>query len=101
MSQAVISPVPSVRLAPATGAWARARSGVSALLATAAREWRVRRDLRALEDLDARALADLGIGHGQAEGAVRFGRSALRGRPGDGPIGREGPLMPPSWTEWR
>src|SRR5215207_2966435 len=39
------------------------------------REWRTRRDLRALEQLDDRALRGIGIGPGGLEDAVRHGRS--------------------------
>ena len=44
-----------------------------------AQEWAVHRNVRALEALDGRTLADLGIARGEAERAVRFG---IRARPG-------------------
>ena len=66
-----------------------------------AQEWAVRRDVQAIESLDGRTLADLGLGRSEAERAVRFGRRAIAG---SGPLAepaRSRALMPVSFTEWR
>jgi uncharacterized protein YjiS (DUF1127 family) len=79
----------------------RLLSRSSIVLAALAREWRLRRELRALESLDSRALQDIGLGRGGLEGAVRHGRGRVHDAPPATPIGVEETLMPPSWTEWR
>ena len=66
-----------------------------------AHEWAVRRDVHALESLDGRTLADIGIGRGEVERAVRFGRRAAAGL---GPIATPTTarrLVPASFTDWR
>lgn len=101
MSQAIFSPVPTIRHAVPAPFSARLLRDAAAAFAGLAREWRLRSARRSLEALDARALADIGIGPGQAEGAVRFGRSRLgRVRP-LAPSPKVPQVMPASWTEWR
>ncbi|WP_375458079.1 DUF1127 domain-containing protein [uncultured Enterovirga sp.] len=102
MSQAMITMIPSVRSArPASGPFTRMASSAASFLSGLRREWQLRQDRRVLQDLDDRALADIGIGRSQVETAIRHGRSDVAGtaaRPGR----RDpGPLMPASWTEWR
>lgn len=79
------------------------RPGLRDIVETVMREWRVRRDMRRLEELDPAQLRDIGIGPGGVEGAVRHGRH--RRAAGSVQAGFEAPctsaLMPPSWTEWR
>ena len=95
MSQAICT-VPSVgahRDGLLHGAGARVARTLDALR----REWEIRRDLRLVSAMDAHELADIGIGPGAAEGAVRYGRSRI---PAPRPA-PPAPLMPASWTEWR
>lgn len=100
MSQA-ISGVPTIRATtPATGGLARPFVAIATALRWASREWRVQRDLHRLQGLDARMLADIGIGPGEAESAVRNGRGrmsacALR------PLPPERRPTAAVWTEWR
>lgn len=62
-------------------------------------EWRVHRELKQLEELDARTLRDIGIAPGGLESAVRYGR---RSRPDLRIVRtRSVPAMPASFTEWR
>ena len=103
MSQALCSPVPTIRsTTPALGLADRAGAWIASTVTWLAREWQLRQDRRALESLDASALADIGIGPGQAEGAIRHGRSGVSRFPMATPD-QAGvfPLMPASWTEWR
>lgn len=77
-------------------------AGAQALVAGLAQEVQLRRDARHLGGLDARLLADLGIGAGQVEGAVRHGRAGVRVCNAGAQVqGEPLLLMPPSWTEWR
>ena len=74
----------------------------SALVGTLAgweHEWRLRRDLRVVQEMTSRQLADIGIGRGQEEDAVRRGRSRNAAFTACRAI--SAPLMPASWTEWR
>ncbi len=64
-----------------------------------AREFRVRRDMRALASLDDAALHDIGLTRGSAEGALRYGRSDERIRPASDEVS-SAPL-PHSLVEWR
>lgn len=102
MSQAMTTMVPSVRSArPAPGLFTRAAASAASFLFGLRREWQLRQDRRALQDLDDRALADIGIGRGQVESAIRYGRSYVAGTATRrGPV-EDAPLMPASWTEWR
>jgi uncharacterized protein YjiS (DUF1127 family) len=77
---------------------------VRAFVTSAVREWKLRREMRRLEEFDTATLGDIGITPGGIEGAVRYGRSrrsAASLRPlGLPPVGGSN-LMPASWTEWR
>lgn len=82
------------------------RAWLARLAAAIVREWRYRQDLQLLQELDTRALHDLGITAGGLEHLVRHGRpfrspqsDAKGARPRHDPCGHA--LMPPSWTEWR
>lgn len=99
-------------MAQAIGAMAAVRGGEQAgrsgqgilarlgeIVAGLAQEWAVRRDVQALESLDGRTLADLGISRGEVERAVRFGRRGALGLSIAGVVAR--PLMPVSFSEWR
>ena len=72
---------------------------LSQMAAALAVEFRTRRDLHALQGLDERQLHDIGVGPGELDHAVRFGRprQAARARPLTGGE----PVVPSSWTEWR
>ena len=98
MSQA-ISSVPAIVRRAATTPGGVVPALVAALR-WVRREWRVHRDLMRIEGLDDRALADLGIGRGEVEDAVRYGRRTVASRSADR-VPAERPLMPESWTEWR
>lgn len=72
---------------------AQVARAVLAVLAAIRVELRLRRDRRLLEALDERGLADLGLGPGGLEGAVRFGRDpggtkASSKRPASAPAAR-------------
>jgi uncharacterized protein YjiS (DUF1127 family) len=62
------------------------------------REWRIRRDLRRISELDEHMLHDIGVSPGALEDAVRHGRDAgfrpvaviLHGGFGNSPLGRFG-----------
>jgi len=62
------------------------------------REWRIRRDLRRISELDERMLRDIGVSPGGLEDAVRHGRDAgfrrsavtVHGGFGYSPLGRFG-----------
>jgi hypothetical protein len=62
------------------------------------REWRIRRDLRRISELDERMLRDIGVSPGGLEDAVRHGRDAgfrrssviIHGGFGNSPAGRFG-----------
>lgn len=62
------------------------------------RAWQLRRDHAALASLDDAALADIGLGRGEVEAALRYGRPGLAALSAPTPVA---PLMPASWTEWR
>jgi uncharacterized protein YjiS (DUF1127 family) len=53
-------------------------AGLKLWLAALAKEWRVRRALRALQDVDDRMLHDIGLDRGGIEDAVRRGRPLRR-----------------------
>jgi uncharacterized protein YjiS (DUF1127 family) len=69
-----IAHAPHVGACPAFPADVTRPSLLARLVATLAREWRIRRDLRVLQTLDDRALRDIGIGHGGLDHGVRHGR---------------------------
>ena len=62
------------------------------------REWRIRRDLRRISELDEHMLHDIGVSPGSLEDAVRHGRDSgfrptaviLHGGFGNSPLGRFG-----------
>jgi uncharacterized protein YjiS (DUF1127 family) len=62
------------------------------------REWRIRRDLRRISELDEHMLHDIGVSPGALEDAVRHGRDAgfhrgaivIHGGFGNSPLGRFG-----------
>lgn len=99
MSQ-MISTVPSVS-ARRPAATPSLVAGAANLARTIAAEWQVRRALVAMEGLDDRGLADIGICRGQAEGAVRFGRSGAPSAAAGRSAAESRSLMPMSFTEWR
>jgi len=76
------------------------RTRFLAAVALVAAEWRIRRDLAALQALDGRGLHDIGLTRGSLEGAVRHGGKGLGSLH---PIGDlpECQALPSSWTEWR
>ena len=96
-----ISGIPSIR--GGTHAPSALRGALAAVVAAfrrVVRERRLRDDIGRVEALDGRMLADIGIGRGEAESAVRHGRtrfsaSAVR------PLPPERPLGSARWTEWR
>lgn len=74
------------------------------------REWRLRRALAAIAEMGPRELADIGLGPGGAEDAVRGGRRWTRGGQEAAPLRQDRqdrpdrpdrPTMPSRWTEWR
>ncbi len=76
-----VSIVPEIRRGAAVPAReASLGAALTTLFRSGLRAWRMRRDLRLVSSLDDRALADIGIGRGQAESAVLFGRAELFGR---------------------
>ena len=82
MSQGIMSDVGRFDLAQTRGS-STDRPGAriaGPLLAAIGRAWRRHRDRFALATLDDRALADIGIGPGGIEHAVRYGRDADAGR---------------------
>lgn len=74
---------------------------IGGFAAALAQEWAVRRDVLAIESLDGRTLADLGIARSEAERAVRFGRGAISGLGRVAQPARSSAPMPVSFTEWR
>ena len=92
---------PVAEFCPAAEAHVAKPNLLAQLATNLLREWRTRRDLRALERLDDRALRDIGIGPGGLEDAVRHGRSM---KPVE--IARWSaperllPRTRVSWTEW-
>lgn len=99
MSQ-MISTVPSVSTRRPAAAPSLV-AGAANLVRTIVAEWQVRRALVAMEGLDDAGLADIGIGRGQAESAVRFGRSGTRQVPADRAAFAARSLPPQSFAEWR
>ena len=77
----------------------RDRSLLQRIVEVVAREFRVRRDMRALGSLDDAALHDIGLTRGSMEGALRYGRSDEQLRPAVDEAA-SAPL-PRSLVEWR
>ncbi|RDI59503.1 DUF1127 domain-containing protein [Microvirga subterranea] len=77
----------------------RDRSLLQRIVEVVAREFRVRRDMRALGSLDDAALHDIGLTRGSMEGALRYGRSVEQLRPAVDEAA-SAPL-PRSLVEWR